>query len=174
MSRLAIFGIGNVLAQDDAVGPTVIHWLNSRYSFPPDVVVEDLGTPALELPTHLAGHRHVIFIDAVASSSAEPGTVKLYDREELISNPPGLRLTPHDPALTETLLILDIAGGAPGDVKMVGVVAGETEMALGLSDAVRNAVPLAAAVVLELAERVGVVAELRADASDAVPWWEAA
>jgi hydrogenase maturation protease len=173
MSRLAIFGIGNVLAQDDAVGPTVIHWLNSRYSFPADVVVEDLGTPALELPTHLAGHRHVIFIDAVASSDT-PGTVKFYEREDLINNPPGLRLTPHDPALTETLLILDIAGGSPGDVKMVGVVAAETEMALGLSDAVRNAVPLAAAAVLELAERAGVIAELRADASDAVPWWEAA
>src|SRR6185295_18703535 len=68
MSRLAIFGIGNVLAQDDAVGPTVIHWLNSRYTFPSDVLVEDLGTPALELPTHLAGHRFVIFIDAVAAS----------------------------------------------------------------------------------------------------------
>jgi len=173
MSRLAIFGIGNVLAQDDAVGPTVIHWLNSRYSFPPDVVVEDLGTPALELPTHLAGHRHVIFIDAVASS-AEPGTVKLYDREDLISNPPGLRLSPHDPALTETLLMLDLTGGAPGDVKMVGVVAAETEMALGLSEAVRNAVPLAAAAVLELCERMGITPEPRADASDAAPWWEAA
>jgi hydrogenase maturation protease len=173
MSRLAIFGIGNVLAQDDAVGPTVIHCLNSRYSFRPDVVVEDLGTPALELPTHLAGHRHVIFIDAVASSAA-PGTVKLYERDDLISNPPGLRLSPHDPALTETLLMLDVAGGAPGDVKMVGVVAAETEMALGLSEAVRNAVPRAAAAVLELCERLGITPEARADASAAAPWWEAA
>jgi len=173
MSRVAIFGIGNVLAQDDALGPTVIHYLTSRYEFPPDVTVEDLGTPALEMPTHLAGHRHVIFVDAVASSDA-PGTVKFYEREDLINNPPGLRLSPHDPALTETLLILDLAGGAPGDVKMVGVVAAQTEMALGLSDAVRNAIPAAAAAVLELAERVGVRAELRADASDAAPWWEAA
>ena len=173
MSKLAIFGIGNVLAQDDAVGPTVIHWLNSRYSFPPDVVVEDLGTPALELPTHLAGHRFVIFIDAVASS-AEPGTVTLYDRDDLLYNPPGLRLTPHDPALTETLLMLDLTGGAPGDVKMVGVVAAQTEMALGLSDAVRHAIPLAAAAVLELAERVGVVAKQRTDPGATVPWWEAA
>jgi hypothetical protein len=39
---------------------------------------------------------------------------------------------------------------------------------------VRNAIPAAAAAVLELAERVGVRAELRADASDAAPWWEAA
>src|SRR3954453_3785448 len=173
MSRLAIFGIGNVLAQDDAVGPTVIHWLNSRYSFPADVVVEDLGTPALELPTHLAGHRFVIFVDAVAPPG-EPATVNLYDREDLMSNPPGLRFTPHDPALTETLLLLELTGGAPGDVKMVGVVAAETEMALGLSPAVRDAIPLAAPAVLELAERVGVIAELRADATDSIPWWEAA
>jgi len=47
-------------------------------------------------------------------------------------------------------------------------------MAIGLSDAVRNAVPLAATAVLELAERVGVIAEPRADASAAAPWWEAA
>jgi hypothetical protein len=47
-------------------------------------------------------------------------------------------------------------------------------MALGLSDAVRDAIPAAAAAILELAERVGVTVELRADASDAAPWWEAA
>jgi len=173
MSRLAIFGIGNVLAQDDAVGPTVVHWLNSRYSFPPDVIVEDLGTPALELPTHLADHRFVIFIDAVAASD-EPGTVKLYDREDLISNAPGLRLSPHDPALQDTLLMLDMAGTAPGDVKMVGIVAKDTEMAIGLSAEVRNAIPVAAAAVLDLAERVGVVPEPIANSAPTAPWWEAA
>ncbi len=173
MSRLAIFGIGNVLAQDDAVGPTVVHWLTSRYSFPPDVVVEDLGTPALELPTHLADHAHVILIDAVASSD-EAGTVKLYDREDLISNAPGLRLSPHDPALQDTLLMLEIAGTSPGDVKMVGVVAKETEMAIGLSDEVRGAIPAAAAAVLELAERAGVLAEPIVNSAPTSPWWEAA
>src|ERR1051326_218157 len=145
--KIAVFGIGNVLAHDDAVGPSVARILDAGYTFPDNVVVEDVGTPALELPTHLAGFDRVILIDAVAAS-AEPGAIRLYRRDDILRNPPRLRLSPHHPSLKETLLMLDLLGQAPDDIVLVGVVAKNATMGIGMTPAVSAALPLAANAVL--------------------------
>jgi hydrogenase maturation protease len=171
--KIAVFGIGNVLAQDDAVGPSVARLLEAQYAFPEGVVVEDLGTPALELPTHLAGYDRVIFIDAVKDSTAAAGTVKIYDRDAILRHPPGLRLSPHDPALKETLMMLELIGEAPGDVTLVGIVAKDAQMGIGLSPEVTAALePAVDAVVAEL-ERIGVFIT-RKETPDLVDLWWAA
>jgi hydrogenase maturation protease len=171
--RVAIFGIGNVLAHDDAVGPSVARLLDAHWSFPGNVVVEDLGTPALELPTHLAGYDRVILVDAV-KDDAPAGTIRIYRRDEILRHPPGLRLSPHDPALKETLMLLELTGEAPGDLLLVGVVAKLTEMGVGLSDEVRSALmPAAEAVVAQLAE-MGFVATRRETPRLPDLWWQAA
>ena len=170
--RIAIFGIGNVLAHDDAVGPSVARILDAGYTFPDNVVVEDLGTPALELPTHLAGFDHVILIDAVAAN-AEAGTVRLYRRDDILRNPPGLRISPHDPALKETLLMLDLLGEAPDDIVLVGIVAKEANMGIGISPEVAAAFPAAVRAVLDELERLGVAVEPREEPRDADLWWAA-
>jgi hydrogenase maturation protease len=171
--RVAIFGIGNVLAHDDAVGPSVARLLAAHWSFPDDVVVEDLGTPALELPTHLAGYDRVILVDAV-EADAPAGTIRIYRRDEILRHPPGLRLSPHDPALKETLMLLELTGEAPADLMLVGVVAKVTEMGVGLSDEVRVALmPAAEAVVAQLAE-IGLTATRRETPRTPDLWWQAA
>jgi hydrogenase maturation protease len=170
--RIAIFGIGNVLAHDDAVGPSVARILDAGYTFPDNVVVEDLGTPALELPTHLAGFDHVILIDAVAAN-AEAGTVRLYRRDDILKNPPGLRISPHDPALKETLLMLDLLGEAPKDIVLVGIVAKVADMGIGMSTEVTAALPAAAAAVIAELEALGVTAQRRDAPRDADLWWAA-
>ncbi len=171
--RIAVFGIGNVLAHDDAVGPSVARMLEAQWTFPENVVVEDLGTPALELPTHLAGYDRVILVDAV-KADAPAGTIRIYDRDEILRHPPGLRLSPHDPALKETLMLLELTGEAPADLVLVGVVAGITEMGVGLSDAVRDALqPAAESVVAQLA-KLGVEATRRERPVAPDLWWQAA
>ncbi len=171
--RVAIFGIGNVLAHDDAVGPSVARLLDAHWVFPPEVVVEDLGTPALELPTHLAGYDRVILVDAV-KADAPAGTIRIYRRDEILRHPPGLRLSPHDPALKETLMLLDLTGEAPADLLLVGVVAKLTEMGVGLSDEVRASLrPAAEAVVAQLAE-IGFTATRRETPRAPDLWWQAA
>jgi hydrogenase maturation protease len=96
--RTAVYGIGNILMGDDGVGPAVIRHLSSL-SLPPDVVIEDLGTPSLDLPAYLMGFDTVIFIDAVAAD-APPGTIRLYSREEIVAVPTGIRISPHEPTLS--------------------------------------------------------------------------
>ena len=168
---VAVLGIGNVLMGDDAVGPTVVRMLDALWDFPEGVVVEDIGTPAIELPSHLAGYDTVIFVDAVADD-LPPGTIRVYNRGEILRYGPGLRVGPHDPAMKEALLMLDLAGIAPKTVVLVGIVAQETSMNLGLSPAVRSALPAALDRVLVELRNLGV--EGRPASRPPALWWERA
>ena len=170
--RIGVYGIGNVLAHDDAVGPSVVRLVDAGWQFDGEVVVEDLGTPAIELPTHLAGFDAVVLVDAV-SATAPPGTLRIYDRAEILEYSPGLRVSPHDPALRETLLMLDLTSESPRIVTLVGVVPEATNMGIGLSQAVTDALPLAAAAVVAEVEKLGVVVRRRDEARDADLWWAA-
>jgi hydrogenase maturation protease len=151
--RTAIYAIGNILLGDDGVGAAVVNHLTSHFALPPDLTVEDLGTPSLNLPTYLAGYDLVIFIDAVAADAA-PGSIRFFSREEIIAAPPGIRISPHEPSINDALIVLDFAGSAPEDVVLVGIVPETLEGGIALSPAVAAAVPLAADLVLaELAKR---------------------
>lgn len=169
---IAVYGIGNVLIGDDAVGPTVVRHLEALYDFPPNVVVEDLGTPSLDLAGRLAGTDVVLFIDAV-SAKGSPGELRTYTRDEILKHPPGLRLSQHDPSLRETLFTLDLLPNAPSFIKLIGVIPASLQQ-LGLSDAVQAAIPaLIAAVLAELAS-LGVEVTPRAGGCVEPAFWEAA
>ena len=173
MPRIAIFGIGNLLLGDDGVGPVVAQFLESHFSFPDGVEVEDLGTPSLDLPSYLMDHDTVIFVDAVAADAA-PGTIRTFTREEIVAVAPGIRISPHEPSINDALIVLDFSGNAPRDVVLVGVVPQSLEGGVGLSTAVSDAVPAVAdAVVAELTRR-GIHAERRVTAQPSRAWWDIA
>lgn len=143
--KTAIYGIGNILMGDDGIGPAVVRHLASL-PLPPDVVLEDLGTPSLDLPSYLIGYDRVIFIDAVALD-APPGTVRVFSRDEITSVPTGIRVSPHEPTINDALIVLDFAGTAPHEVVLVGVVPETLEGGMQLSARVAVAVAGAADVV---------------------------
>ena len=143
--KTAIYGIGNILLGDDGVGPAVVRHLASL-PLPPDVTLEDLGTPSLDLPAYLAGYDRVIFIDAVALD-APPGTVRVFTRDEITSVPTGIRVSPHEPTINDALIVLDFAGTAPREVVLVGVVPETLEGGMALSPRVAGAVGRAGEVV---------------------------
>lgn len=150
--KTAIYGIGNILMGDDGVGPAVVRHLSSNYSLPPDVVLEDLGTPSLDLPSYLIGYDTVIFIDAVALD-APPGTVRLFSRDEIMAVPTGIRVSPHEPSINDALIVLNFAGTAPREVVLVGVVPETLEGGMVLSPRVAGAVERAGEVVVEVVRR---------------------
>lgn len=169
--RVAVVGLGNVLMGDDAVGPYVMRVLHARYEFPPEVSVQDLGTPGWDLTPHIAGVERLVFVDTVGSTSP-PGTVKRYRRDEILKNPPPQRVSPHDPGLKETLLTLEFAGRAPLDVLLVGVVPVDTEMRVGLREPVLAAVETVVADVLAELEAAGYPATARTVPQEPDLWWE--
>jgi hydrogenase maturation protease len=169
---VAVLGLGNVLMEDDALGPHVIEALRRGFEFPEGVSLQDLGTPGLDLAPFLSGVRAAIFVDTV-SADAAPGTVRVYRRDAILKVPPQPRLSPHDPALKETLLTLDFEGSAPQDVVLIGVVPKSTTTRVGLSREVRESIPAVVASVLAELERLGVAARPALAIEPGAAWWDA-
>jgi hydrogenase maturation protease len=166
-----VVGLGNVLMGDDALGPWVIHYLAASYEFPDTVSLVDAGTPGLDLTPFLSGVPAIVLVDTV-SSNGDPGELRLYRHEQLLKLAPQPRLSPHDPGVTETLQILELEGGGPSELLLVGVIPGPVQTGVGLSSAVRDAVPVAAELVLLELVRLGVAVGRRVDPWPEPPWWE--
>jgi hydrogenase maturation protease len=169
--RVSVLALGNVLMRDDAWGPWTLAALLAAWALPADVTAVDLGTPGLDLGPWLADADHLILVDTVRAA-APPGTVRAYERAELLAAPPEPRLGPHDPGLRAALLAAELTGTAPRDVVLVGAVPADVSTGIGLTPALRAAVaPGVDAVVAALA-RVGRVARPRRAPAPPEVWWE--
>ena len=151
---ICVLGLGNVLMGDDGVGPAVVNAFEADYTVGPDVQVVDLGTPGLDVLPWLADIDRVILVDTV-KTDLPPGTLRIYDKADLLRHVPMARIGPHDPGVKEALLALEFAGRAPSEVVVIGVVPERTEMALALTPSVEAAVPLAVAAIRETLVRFG-------------------
>jgi hydrogenase maturation protease len=170
MKKVLIGGIGNVLLGDDGVGPYVARVLISHYEFEDGVEVADLGTPALDLIDQLSGKDAAILIDSI-ETEAEPGTVLLYRKPDIVCHRPSVRMDPHSPALVDTLLSAELFGTAPTDVLLVGVAAASYDAGCTLSTPVLAAVARVVAEVLLEIDRLGVTYRIRPHAIDPGIWW---
>jgi hydrogenase maturation protease len=156
---------------DDAAGPFAIASLHARYQFADDIVVEDIGTPGLDLVPYLSGFDSIILVDTVLSD-APPGTIRLYDKATLLRTPLQPRLSPHDPALGQCLAMLEMEGMAPRDMLLIGIVPENVRFGPGLTESVKNAIPSAVdRVITELVAR-GAGVTPRTPASEPDLWWE--
>jgi hydrogenase maturation protease len=169
--RITVAGLGNVLHGDDAFGPWVIEALAAGFVFPEGVSLADLGTPGLDLTPFVTGLDALVLIDTVLADAA-PGTLRLYRRDELLRHAPQPRLSPHDPGVKEALLIAQFAGTAPRELLLVGAVPDSTAMGVGLSAALRAALPAAVAAVVTELLRLGAAPAARAAPRPPRPWWE--
>ena len=172
MPATYVLALGNVLMSDDGLGPAVLRAFEQHYVVGPDVLVEDLGTPGLDLSPWLADAERVILIDTV-KAPLPPGSIQLYAKADLIGRAAGVRVSPHDPGVKETLLALEFAGRAPREIALIGVVPAVTTMGLDLSPAVQAAIPAAVEAVVSALELAGVRVDRRPQPLAPAPWWNA-
>ncbi len=171
MARIRVLGIGNVLMGDDAFGPYVVKLLDAGYEVPPGVEVLELGTPGADLSLHLQDLDAAVVIDTVKVRGA-PGELRLLGKAQLLSQKPVLPASPHEPGLREALFTLEFRGGAPGEVRLVGVIPDLVEMEVGLSPPVRAALPAALDEVLRQLAALGTPAVARPHPREPDLWWE--
>jgi hydrogenase maturation protease len=171
MTKVAVVGLGNVLVGDDAFGPYVVRLFEARFDAGTEVEVMDLGTPGLDLAPHLEGLEALIVVDTV-SAEGDPGMVKLYRKDELLSRPSPPRTNPHQPGVKETLLRLEVEGAAPEDVLLIGVVPGAVETGVGMTTPVREAAEAVLEAIGAELGRLGYDLEPRRPAREPDIWWE--
>ncbi len=172
MKTVTIGGVGNVLLGDDGIGPYVARKLEAEYEFADGVAVEDLGTPGLDLIVHMAGVDSLILVDSV-DNGEQPGTVTLYRKQDILRNAaPGVRMDPHSPVLSESLLIADFIGDGFHDVLLVGITGTSYEPDQPISEAALRGAELACAAVLEELARIGVWFRRKTQPAPLAVWWE--
>ena len=168
--RILIAGIGNILLQDDGLGPQAVARLQSEYEFSEGVELLDIGTPTLDFVDYLRGREVVIIIDALAGGG-EPGEILTFDKERLKTFLPGMRLSAHQPCLHETLHAAETADIPLKEVLLVGVVGTHFEVGTDFGPDVSRAVPEVLKLVAEVVRRNGERAELRREPLPIQAWW---
>ena len=158
--RIGVLGVGNVLLGDNGIGPFVLKILESRYEFPPEVVLHDLGSPGLDIPSFFVDYDAIILIGAV-SAKGRPGGVRLYRKHQLVRASTPQRVTPYDPVLGGALLFAELGGKCPREVLLVGIIPKTTILGCSLSQAVQAAVVPAISAVLAELHRLGASAKVR-------------
>lgn len=170
-SKIRILGMGNILMEDDGLGPYVVRVLEAGYELPDWVELQDVGTPGLDFAPYIDEAAAVIVIDTV-SSDGPPGSIRRYDKAQMLAKPLPERTNPHQPGLRETLMAAELTDSSPDEVIVIGVIPASTGNVARLSDAVRAAVPdVVEAVVAEL-RRLGAEPVARAEPLDLEIWWE--
>ena len=170
--RTAVIGLGSVLMGDEAAGPHLIRRLETELDLPPGVELLDLGTPGPELAHIVEGLDALIVVDSLRMKGAAPGEIRLLRREEVLRGSQPDRLSPHDPSLRGALLAAELLGRSPAEVQLVGIVPAETRLGIGLTAAVRDALPAAFAAVVAELERLGYEARQRPGGRAEAAWWE--
>jgi len=144
-----VVGLGNVLLGDDGVGPAVCDELRCRASgaWPTEDVPEgidllDGGTLGAALAPWLADATALVIVDAVRAAG-RPGQVLVYRSPDVPLPWRGCG------AGLESVVAMARVGGLPsGAITLIGVIPDRIAPGMGLSRAVRTAVPLAASVVV--------------------------
>ncbi len=170
MNRVLIAGVGNVLLGDDGVGPYVACLLQSRYSFPENVRVEDLGTPGLDLVVHLSEADTILIVDCV-DDGKPAGTITVYERQDIVRQGTSLRIDGHSPALTESLMIAEFAGERKKQIALIGI-SGKPADGVELSIPVRAALEPAIDAVLAQLEGWNIACLRKQTSATPYIWWE--
>ncbi len=141
-----VLGLGNLLLEDDGVGLELLRQLRDRLGPLPGVDFVDGGTQGVALLGVLEGRRSLLILDAVSRGAApgnpEPGGVVRIDDPLAVATPQDFGA--HGASASGLLAAARLIGELPERIALVGVVPAAMSTGVGLSDVVRDAIPVAA------------------------------
>jgi len=139
---ILVLGVGNVLLEDDGVGPALLGLLSSLHGADERVEFVDGGTQGLALLGYLSGRQAVLILDAVALG-AEPGSVHVRHDLEVLNLKSRHATTAHEGNAGELLRVATLLGDLPDRMILVGVEPKTIRTGLGLSQDVQASLPVA-------------------------------
>ena len=138
-TRLKVIAIGNDLYGDDGVGNAVLNVLEQIPEMK-DVELIDGATDALGLIDHFSGADHVVIVDA-AQMGENPGTVKIFSKEEVELKIEMDNLSVHGISLAETFNIAQMVDSLPEKITIIGIEPKNIGISQKLSDVVTQSIP---------------------------------
>lgn len=141
--RVVVLGVGNTLLGDEGVGVRVIEHLQARGGLPETMELLDGGTLGLALLPRLEDVDVLVICDA-ALMDAPPGTVRVFQGEEMDGLLRHRVRTPHDIGLDDLLDALRLRERLPPRRVLVAIQPHGLALSGALSPSVAAAVPDAA------------------------------
>lgn len=129
-----VIGVGNILMQDEGVGPKVIEIIREIYKFEPEVELIDGGTLGLELLPYIEKYKKMILVDVV-DFGREPGYIRVLNESEI---PPYLKtkLSVHHVGVQDLLEVARFMGKFPQELVLVGIQPASIDLGLDLTPTV--------------------------------------
>lgn len=153
-TRVLVMGIGNPLMRDEGAGPRVVELLLKGFVFPDGVEVIDAGTMGFGILDVIRGIDQLIVVDALRETGHPAGTVLLLTPDEMSENQVMHSL--HDTRLVDVLQAAALMDRAPETVAVGIQIETIEEWVLELSEPVAEALPIAAAAVLDRLRALGI------------------
>jgi hydrogenase maturation protease len=144
-----ILGVGNLLLKDEGVGIHFVQQIQKK-ALPPDVEVLDGGTRGLDLLMLMEGRKLVVVVDC-ARLGETPGTVRVFGPKDIVPEK-NRGFSVHGLNLASALEFGERLGTLP-DIFIVGVEPESIQIEIGLSDVVREALPVIERTVDEIVTR---------------------
>lgn len=129
-SPILVLGLGNELFTDEGVGVVASRRI-AELDLPGTEVV-DGGTLGLSLLPTIEGRDALLILDAIVESTLPPGSVVVYDGEDL-RRESRLLYSAHQLGVNEVLAAADLAGVTPFWVSAVGMVPESVATGYGIS-----------------------------------------
>lgn len=137
--KIVVMGIGNYILADEGIGVHAIKELEKE-EWPDNVEIFDCGTLGILSLYKIAEADVLIAIDAVVSKE-KPGTIIVYDKEDIMLSKVPAKVSPHQIGFQETLLHAQVRGSCPEKIKLIGVVPESYDTSTELSESCRKALP---------------------------------
>ncbi|SMO79545.1 hydrogenase maturation protease [Balnearium lithotrophicum] len=169
--KIGIMGVGNVLLKDEGFGVKLLYILKSKYDFPENVVLIDGGTAGIFLSPEIDYLDKLLIVDVV-KAKGKPGDIRIYNKEDFFIDRLPLKLSPHQLGLQEVLLLNEIKGTCPEEVKLIGIIPKALETGTELSPEIEEKLTEVEKLVLETLRDWGVEPKLKEVPEDPNIWWE--
>lgn len=145
---ILVLGVGNQLLMDDGAGLELLRLVESQRAGIESVEFVDGGTQGLALLGVLDGRSHVLILDAISPRGDTPAPGTIHDIDASVTRATK-STSAHGSSVNELLGVARLMGSIPPEVRLVGIEPEIVRTGIGLSDAVRKAVPEAARVACE-------------------------
>ena len=147
-----VLGIGNTLLSDEGVGVHMLAYIQDNYPDLPNTDYLDGGTLSFTLAGWIEEADHLVVIDAAQLDSV-PGTVQVFEGEEMDRFAGRIKRSVHEVSLGDLLAIAHLTDSIPQQRALVAMQPQEIDWGSRLSDAVEQALPVAAERVARLVLR---------------------
>jgi len=171
VEKIGVMGVGNVLLRDEGFGVKLLYILQARYEFPDNVVLIDGGTAGILLSPEIDNLDKLIIVDVVRAKG-KPGDIKIYEKEDFFLDRLPLKLSPHQLGLQEVLLLNEIKGSCPKEIKLIGVIPKSIETGTNLSSELEEKIPEVERLVIETLKGWGVEVKRKEKPEAPNLWWE--